>query len=154
MIWSKWYLLIPLVLLIPIVVFYAMSLLASRPTNLGVTAGKLAPCPGSPNCVSTQAEDAEHHIDPIRFTGPSAVVVAKLKKVLATLPRTHIATESADYLHVECTSLLFRFVDDVEFWIDEPSSTIHFRSASRSGRSDFGVNRARMEAIRQEFAKL
>lgn len=125
---------------------------SKRPTNLGVKDGRLTACPASPNCVCTQAEDAEHRIDAIRFNGSKADALARLKRAIATLPRTAIMTESADYLHVECTSLIFRFIDDVEFWIDEPNQTIHFRSASRVGRSDFGVNRKRMEAIRRVFA--
>ena len=125
---------------------------SKRPTNLGVKDGRLAACPASPNCVCTQSDDAEHHIDAIHFAGSKAEALAKLKRAIATLPCAAIVTESADYLHVECTSLIFRFVDDVEFWIDEPNQTIHFRSASRVGRSDFGVNRKRMEVIRRAFA--
>lgn len=148
---AKWYWWIGLVALVPIVFFYAMSFLARRPGNLGVKDGKLAPCPASPNCVSTQADDPQHRIDPIHYTGTLADARARLKQALAALPRTTIVTETADYLHVECTSLIFRFVDDVEFWIDEPNQTIHFRSASRVGHSDLGVNRTRMEAIRAGF---
>ena len=128
-----------------------MSLLARRPANLGVKSGKLAPCPTSPNCVSTQAVDAEHRIDVIPFTGSRVDALARLKRAIATLPRAASVTETADYLHVECTSLIFRFVDDVEFWIDETNHVIHFRSASRVGRGDLGVNRRRMEAIREAF---
>jgi uncharacterized protein (DUF1499 family) len=151
--WSKWTLLalVAIVILVPIVGLFVMSLLAGRPAHLGLKDGKLAPCPESPNCVSTQTDDAEHRIDAIRFTGTAADAKAKLKKAVAALPRAAIVTESADYLHVECTSLIFRFVDDVEFWIDEPNQVIHFRSASRVGRSDFGVNRTRMEAICKMF---
>jgi uncharacterized protein (DUF1499 family) len=152
--WSKWYWLIPLVALTPILLLYVLSFSARRPTNLGVKDGKLAPCPTSPNCVCTQAEDAGHRIEPIPFSGSSAEALAKLKQALATLPRTQIVTESADYLHVECTSLIFRFVDDVEFWIDAPNQVIHARSASRVGHGDLGANRNRMTAIRAAFAKL
>ena len=52
------------------------------------------------------------------------------------------------YLHYEFTSLLLRFVDDVEFVFDDEAKTIHFRSASRTGYGDLGVNRARMEQVR------
>ena len=124
---------------------------SKRPTNIGVKDGKLAACPASPNCVSSQADDAEHRIDAIRYEGNKVDAMAKLKRAIATLPRAAIVTESAGYLHVECTSLIFRFVDDVEFGIDEPKRTIHFRSASRVGRSDFGVNRKRMETLRRAF---
>jgi uncharacterized protein (DUF1499 family) len=59
--------------------------------------------------------------------------------------------EDETYLHYECASLLLRFVDDVEFLFDEPGKTIHFRSASRVGYGDFGVNRRRMEDIRSRL---
>jgi uncharacterized protein (DUF1499 family) len=49
--------------------------------------------------------------------------------------------------------LIFRFVDDVEFWIDAKNQVIHFRSASRVGHSDLGANRARMESIRKAFGE-
>jgi uncharacterized protein (DUF1499 family) len=150
---SKWLTIGLLIVFLPIIGIYLMSFLAGRPMNLGVTDGKLAPCPSSPNCVSTQAEDADHRIEPIRFTGSAIDAKAKLKQALGTLPRTAIVTETDDYLHVECTSLIFRFVDDVEFWIDATNQTIHFRSASRVGRSDLGVNRARMETIRRAFGE-
>ena len=44
-----------------------------------------------------------------------------------------------------------RFVDDVEFRHDSAGQVIHVRSASRLGRRDFGVNRERIEAIRDRF---
>ena len=55
-----------------------------------------------------------------------------------------------EFLHIEFTSKIFRFVDDVEFYFDEPG-VIHFRSASRIGHSDMGVNRDRMEEIERLF---
>lgn len=72
----------------------------------------------------------------------------RLKDVIRSLPRTQLVEENEGYLHYEFTSLLLRFVDDVEFLFDEGTKTIHFRSASRTGYSDFGVNRRRMEEIR------
>jgi len=39
----------------------------------------------------------------------------------------------------------------VEFFLDDATQTIHFRSASRLGYSDLGVNRKRMEEIRRRF---
>jgi uncharacterized protein (DUF1499 family) len=149
----NWLAVISLIVALPIIGIYLMSFMARRPANLGVKDGKLAPCPNSPNCVSTQAEDAAHRMEPIRFTGSANDAKAKLKQALREIPRTATVAETEDYLHAECTSLIFRFVDDVEFWIDEPAQAIHFRSASRIGKSDFGVNRARMETIRSEFEK-
>jgi uncharacterized protein (DUF1499 family) len=55
---------------------------------------------------------------------------------------------------VEFRSLMLGFVDDVEFMVDEPQQLIHFRSASRVGYSDLGVNRQRMEEIRRRYAAI
>jgi uncharacterized protein (DUF1499 family) len=151
--WNRWTVLALIVVIVPILVVYAVSLLARRPPNLGVKNGQLAPCPASPNCVCTHAEDDEHAIEPLRFIGTPAEAMAKLKQALDMLPRKQVVTETPDYLHVECWSLIFRYTDDVEFLIDGPIQTIQFRSASRIGRSDFGVNRARMEAIRKAFVE-
>ena len=120
----------------------------TRPMNLGVHDGKLAPCPATPNCVLSQSTKKDHAVQPMRFSGTTAEAMADLKKVLSGMPRTSIVTATDTYLHAECTSLLFRFVDDVEFWIDESTRTIHLRSASRLGSSDLGVNRKRIEGLR------
>jgi uncharacterized protein (DUF1499 family) len=135
-----------------VVVLALFSVLSRRPNNLGVVDGRLAPCPPTPNCVCTQATDEEHRIEPFRYEGDPAEALARLKKVVASQPRVQVVTENDTYLHAEFTSLLFRYVDDVEFLLDRDAKVIHFRSASRAGRSDFGVNRGRMEAIRQAFA--
>lgn len=72
-----------------------------------------------------------------------------VKDSILSLPRTKLVEEDETYLHYEFTSLLLRFVDDVEFLFADETKTIHFRSASRTGHSDFGVNRRRMEEIRK-----
>ena len=108
----------------------------------------LSPCPSSPNCVSTQAQDERHAIAPFRYRKSRAEAKEALKEIIRSLPRTKLVNEDETYLHYEFTSLLFRFVDDVEFLFDDNTKTIHFRSASRTGYGDLGVNRRRMEEIR------
>jgi uncharacterized protein (DUF1499 family) len=108
----------------------------------------LGPCPSSPNCVSTQAQDAGHAIAPFRYRKSRAEAKEVLKEVIRSLPRTKLLEEDESYLHYEFTSLLLRFVDDVEFLFDDETKTIHFRSASRTGYGDMGVNRKRMEQVR------
>ena len=108
----------------------------------------LAPCPSSPNCVSTQAKDAGHAIAPYRYRKSKAEAKEALKEIVRSLPRTKLVEEDEAYLYYEFTSFLFRFVDDVEFLLDDQTKTVHFRSASRTGYGDFGVNRRRMEEIR------
>ena len=126
----------------------------TRPMNLGVHDGKLAPCPATPNCVSSQSMDKEHAVEPFLFSGTPAQAMTGLKQVLSAMPRTRIVTATETYLHAEFTSALFRFVDDVEFWIDTDTNTIHLRSASRLGKSDLGVNRKRIEELRRAINAL
>jgi uncharacterized protein (DUF1499 family) len=108
----------------------------------------LSPCPSSPNCVSTQATDEGHAITSFQYKKPRVEAKEALKAVMAALARIKLVEEDESYLHYEVTSLLLRFVDDVEFLFDETTKTVHFRSASRTGYSDLGVNRKRMEQVR------
>ncbi len=114
----------------------------------------LKPCPGTPNCVSTGAGGRpDQRMEAIPYRDPRAAR-ARLRGVLAGLPRTRIVEDDLDgrgYLRAEARSLIFRFVDDVEFAFDDAAGRLHFRCASRLGRSDFGVNRRRMDKIRAGF---
>ena len=122
-----------------------------RPANLGTYQGKLAPCPSSPNCVSSQSSDDAHRISPLTFSGRAADAMKKLTAIVQTFPRTTVITVSDRYLHAEVTSAIFRFVDDLEFLVDDAAKVIHVRSASRMGYSDLGVNRKRVEEIRLQW---
>jgi len=122
--------------------------------DLGIKNSKLAPCPKTPNCVSSQAQDEEHYIEPIIYSGTQQEAHDRLLRIIESEKRTNILTDQEDYIRVEFTSALFRFVDDVEFYFPQENAdetVIHIRSASRVGSSDLGVNRKRMERIRSKF---
>lgn len=106
------------------------------------------PCPPTPNCVCTVSDSPAHAIAPFHFHKSRAEAKEALKKVIRSMARTMLIQEDATYLRYEFTSLLLGFVDDVEFLFDDSTKTVHFRSASRTGYSDLGVNRRRMERIR------
>jgi len=120
-----------------------------RPNNLGATGNVLAPCPASPNCVSSQADDEKHRIAPLTFSGNPDNAFARLKRVFGQRGDTTIIEEKPDYLRVELRTTLF--VDDGEFLLDRTGGVIQLRSASRLGYSDLGKNRSRMEEIRRQF---
>ncbi|MDR9402608.1 MAG: DUF1499 domain-containing protein [Halothece sp. Uz-M2-17] len=120
-----------------------------RPTNLGIKAGKLAPCPNTPNCVSSQSTDPEHAIKPLPYAE-----ITDIKRVVNNMERTTIIEETENYLYAEFKSKLMGFVDDVEFHKDDVNQVINVRSASRLGKSDLGVNRKRVEEIRQQLQAL
>ncbi|NJN83040.1 MAG: DUF1499 domain-containing protein [Caldilineaceae bacterium] len=116
---------------------------------------RLAPCPATPNCVSSQStpDDEEHWIAPLTFAGSLEDARSRILAVVAEMPRHKIVVAEDDYLHIEFRSRIFRFVDDVEFLFDGESKLIQLRSAARLGKSDLGVNRKRMEEIRRAFAE-
>ena len=126
------------------------------PEDLGVRDGKLKAPSKTENSVSSQAalwKDGEFAaqsaaIEPLKVQGDPATVLAKLKAMLATRRDVRIVTDRPDYLHAEFETRWLRFVDDVEFWVDPAANVIQVRSASRIGRKDFDVNRARVESIR------
>lgn len=128
----------------------------TKPDNLGVNSGKLAACPNSPNCVSSQSptSDETHFIQPLKYSSTKEKALADLKNVIESEDRTTIINETSDYLYAEFKSALMGFVDDVEFYLDSNTNTIHVRSASRLGQSDLGVNRKRVETIRTKFNQM
>ncbi|MEO0456536.1 MAG: DUF1499 domain-containing protein [Cyanobacteria bacterium P01_A01_bin.114] len=126
----------------------------SRPDNLGVNDGKLAPCPESPNCVVSSAEDEEHAIAPFTYSQDLDTARDTLVKVLQNQPRIQLIGQTDDYVYVEFTSKLMGFVDDAEFYFPADSKTIEVRSAARLGESDLGVNRRRLEQIRLALEEL
>lgn len=131
-----------------------LSFSGRRPTNLGVENGTLAQLPDSPNCVSTQTTDESKKMEPIEFQTELDATMSAIENAVNEIPRTNIISKSANYLHAESSSLIFRFVDDVEFQVDEAANLIHFRSASRVGHSDMGANRKRMTSVRARLMKL
>ena len=124
--------------------------------KLGINNSELTPCPETPNCVNSQADSEKHYIQPINYAGTQQEAHDRLLQILESEKRTKILTVQENYIQVEFTSALFRFVDDVEFYfpeVQDDETVIHLRSASRVGHSDLGANRKRIERIRSEFYK-
>ncbi len=132
----------------------------SVPSDLGPTNGKLKPPSTTKNSVSSQAAFYPDHpmrayaeVAPFKYSRDGAAALAKLRAIVESMDGAKIVRPEPLYLHVEFTSKWFKFVDDVEFLVDEEASVIHVRSAARVGREDFGVNRARVEAMRARFSQ-
>lgn len=116
----------------------------------GDTEIRLRPCRRPGACVSTQAE-GRSKMEPIPYQGPLEDARERMLRILRAWPRTRIVEEGPTHLKAECRSLLFRFVDSVDLVFDDAAKVIHFRSASRVGTCDYGVNRRRMERLRRLF---
>ncbi|MEA5506651.1 DUF1499 domain-containing protein [Halotia wernerae UHCC 0503] len=129
------------------------SLILPGPTwadssSLGVNNGHLSSCPASNNCVVSQDADSKHAIEPIAYHVDRDKARKTLLKVLTVVPRTEVIEQKDNYIHALSKSRIFKFTDDVEFYLPANESVIHLRSASRIGESDLGVNRRRLEQIR------
>lgn len=112
----------------------------------------LPPCPTTPNCVSSQASDEDHRVDPLPFDGSGEDALERLADVIGAMPRSRIVERQSAFLHATFSSALFGFVDDVHARVDTEKRRIDIRSASRVGYWDLGVNRRRVEDIRKRFA--
>ncbi len=102
-------------------------------------------CNEKPNCVSTQEARPDFHIPPFELVSKE-ISVSQIIHVALSLPRATLTKESPTSAHIEYTSRVFRFVDDLELEIKETNLSLRFRS--RVGYSDFGVNRKRAEKLR------
>ena len=119
----------------------------SSDQELDLQVSPLKDCPSTPNCVCTLASRSEQAMPPLPFQGSAAGAIDSVAMLLESQPRVSLLERREDYLHVVFASLVFRFKDDVEFYADEQSGLLHFRSASRLGYSDMGANRRRMERL-------
>ena len=135
-----------LLMVIPLVVIGCSGPLGAADT---VKSEKIADCPDRPNCVSSEAQDADHAIAPLRLQGGPVAGWQAIREVVSNLPRCEVIKATDVYLHAECKSRIFRFVDDLELRLDPVTGTIAVRSASRIGYSDLGVNRRRVDQLRQ-----
>jgi uncharacterized protein (DUF1499 family) len=129
------------------------------PTHPGVRDGRLRPPSKTPNSVSSQADLWVQHpmqddarIAPLAVKGSGPATIAQIKRIAEALPGAKVVESRDDYLSVQFTTRWMKFVDDAEFWFDPTNNVVQLRSASRVGRKDFGVNRARIEAVRQALA--
>jgi len=154
-------------ILIGLLVAVAATMLAARlgmfsgsaPSNLGLRDGRFKPPSNTPNSVSSQAalwpDNAQREgaaIAPLALRGDGPATIALLAQIIEDMESAQIVERRPDYLYVQFTTRLMRFVDDAEFWFDPVNSVVQVRSAARVGRKDFGVNRARIEGLRSRLA--
>ncbi|MEM7261877.1 MAG: DUF1499 domain-containing protein [Planctomycetota bacterium] len=143
--------LLPVALTLVALALLGPGLASCSAPSLGVVEGRLTPCPSSPNCVNSFDSDAGAQIDPLAFEGDPDRAWTTVERVVLDRPRASIIDRGDGYLRFEIVSAVLRFRDDLELLLDRENRVIHVRSASRVGYSDLGVNRDRVEALREEF---
>ena len=113
----------------------------------------LEPCSSKPNCVCSQNGPTKNIIAPFGSFSSATKGLLRLKMILQENPRFRLVTSTSHYLRAEARTRWLGFVDDVEFLASESEGLIHVKSASRLGYYDFGVNRRRLERLRQQLAQ-
>ncbi len=138
------YLLISLIAIILFAMIYGLG--GNQPENVGLNNSSLSPCnPDKQNCISSNATTTYHSMSAWN-TNDTSNDISKLKEIISKDERAKIMIETQNYIYAQYTSKFFRFIDDVEFLLDT-NGLIQFRSSSRLGRKDFGINRQRLEEI-------
>lgn len=122
-------------------VFIFLGILSQKGEAPGLKDGRLTDPGSKPNSVSS-----EEGVQPERATAPLQASIADVARAIEATGGT-ITSRSDLYLTATYMSPIFKFVDDVE--VRQDGSICHIRSGSRVGYSDRGVNRKRVETIRQ-----
>jgi uncharacterized protein (DUF1499 family) len=130
--------------------FIYLSIDSRKARETGLLNGKLRPCPGTPNCVVSEDGGKDSYIEPLAFSGEPGAAWEHAKEALTGLGG-RIEKDTGDYLWATFRSRIWRFVDDTELRLDAAGKAIHVRSASRVGKGDLGVNRKRVERLRNLF---
>ena len=134
-----------------ITAFILTSVSGADANSPDVTEGKLTPCPDSPNCVSTQSKSKRHAMEPLPYLETREASRERILSILKGMKRMQIVKLTESYIHVEYRTAIWGFVDDVAFLLDDEDGVVHFRSASRAGYYDFGLNRRRMTEISGKY---
>ena len=156
----KWLVIVILMLVLAAIAAGQLGALKGMaPADLGVNDGRLKPPSLTENSVTSQAALYPDHpqrqyatISPLELRGDAAATIAKIKTIVQGTPGAEVVQSDAGYLYARYTSALMKYVDDVEFWFDAANNVVQVRSASRIGKSDLGVNRKRIEAVRTALA--
>lgn len=119
----------------------------SQVPELGHVNGQLKPLSANPNGVSTHTDDPSKQVAPWPFKEDLATTMAAIRHTLNQVEGAEIVEDQSNYLRVVFVTPLMRYRDDAEFYLDEASQQVHFRSASRAGKSDLGLNRERFDKL-------
>ena len=155
----KWALIVLALVVITGLVAGQLGLLkGTPPTDLGVHDGRLKPPSKTPNSVSSQASLYPDHperdyadIAPLPLKGEPEATLDRIATIIESMEGGKVIKREPGYLYTQFTTRLMKYVDDVEFWFDPDAKVIHIRSASRLGSSDLGVNRKRIDSIREKL---
>jgi len=132
--------------------FFALGFKSKSKIPPGLHENRLSSCPDKPNCICTEFKtDTAHYLQPIRFAEKDFdVVMPTAQRAINSMGGT-IVFQNKRYIAATFTSNVFGFVDDFEIRLDPNEYLLHFRSASRVGTGDLGINKKRAEQFIQHL---
>ena len=140
-----------------VIVFLFIALLIVQnlrtPTHLGHKEGQLAAMPDKPNAVSSQTDIVEKYVEPLPYKASREETLAALISTLNNMGGNDVQIQESHYIYTVFTTAKLRFHDDVELLLDDKAQKVHFRSQSRAGHSDMGLNRKRFEQFKELYSK-
>lgn len=125
-----------------------ISYLSKNKARTGLSDNQFIACPDTPNCVSSMTADNAHKIEALSLSDNPALSLDSIAALIKQQTNTQIVTLESGYLHATYKTKVLGFIDDVEMLQLPQSDVIEVKSASRLGRSDFGINRKRIEELR------
>lgn len=138
--------------LLSITIFFILGWMSKSGGAIGLNNGVLSTCPNTPNCICSDHKiDSKHYIEPIFLKQKNTHGNISIIKEVIQQMGGEIIFESDIYIAATFTSVFFGFVDDLEIRMDPIKNVIHFRSASRVGYSDRGVNKKRISLLKKTF---
>ena len=131
--------------------FYRIYSQNTQVPKLGIENGLLAPVSKKPNNVSSQARIDDKKVAPLAFKETPEATMNAIKKAVENYGGATVKEETSFYFYVVFTTALMKYNDDVEFWLDTEKKQVHFRSSSRAGYSDMGLNRKRYDKLAELY---
>ena len=146
---------IGLLLLVVVILFISRLVFQNltTPTHLGHKDGQLASMPDKPNAVSSQTDIEDKRVDALPYKSSTEETMRSVLAALDSMGNNQIQVKDSDYIYSVFTTSTLHFHDDVEILLDEQNNQVHFRSQSRAGHSDLGLNRQRYEEFKALYNK-
>ncbi|WP_316900386.1 DUF1499 domain-containing protein [Pseudodesulfovibrio indicus] len=141
-------------LILSVAALFALIACSSKVPDMGMQQGRFALCQEGADCVSSQATNEKHRIEPFQARGDANKVMVDLGNAVESIFGGKVLETEGNYLRAEFKSSILRTVDDAEFYYDEQAGVIEVHAVSRGETLDFSDNRDRMEELRVIFASM
>lgn len=107
------------------------------------------------NCVSSESSVGLYEVEPIQLAKPlDKASWEKIKTAALSLPGASLNEARFGYADITCYSDFFSFPDYLEILVSPDQKHLEVRSQSLIGLYDLGVNRRRVEKLRQRLSDL